>query len=203
MESSSSNHDQPPAAWLWQFVVLSAVWGAAFLFLRLAVVEFGVIATAMLRAAIGALSLLPLVMFQGDINALRQRWFSLLLVGVLGSSIPSACLSFALLSISSGLTSIFNATVPLFGAVLGSLFLNQKPRRGAAAGFVFKVVRDTFDIKLPQSDDVLEVVLRDSIPSFTATFSPKAFQALADNMLRTGQIDKRVDTSVVLLASPQ
>jgi hypothetical protein len=63
-----------------------------------------------------------------------------------------------------------------------------------------KVLRDTFAIQSSRSDEVLESVLADSIPSFTFALDPKALQQLADNMLRTGQIDKRVDTSGVVLA---
>jgi NitT/TauT family transport system substrate-binding protein len=65
---------------------------------------------------------------------------------------------------------------------------------------VLKVLRDTFNISIPNSDEVLSVVLKDSLPALTTTFYPKSLQEVADNMLRTGQIDKHVDTSVVLIS---
>jgi drug/metabolite transporter (DMT)-like permease len=49
------------------------------------------------------------------------------LIGLLNSGIPFACITFALLSISTGLSSLLNATVPLFGAVVAWLWLKDRP----------------------------------------------------------------------------
>lgn len=61
-------------------------------------------------------------------------------MGLLNSGIPFACFAFALLSISTGLSSILNATVPLFGAVVAWIWLKDRPHGwrtlGLAIGFV-------------------------------------------------------------------
>jgi len=130
----------PAARWWPDFLLLAAIWGATFLFMRLAVVEFGAIVTATLRAAIGAAALLPVLLWRREMALWLPHWKPVFAVGVLNASIPSACLSYALLSLTTGLTSIVNATVPLFGALLGWLWLQQRPGRlvvaGLAAGFV-------------------------------------------------------------------
>jgi len=126
--------------WWPDFLLLAAVWGSSFLFMRMAVVEFGALPTALLRAAIGALALLPLLLWRGGGAALLPHWKPVLTAGILNASIPSATISFALLSLTTGMTSIINATVPLFGALLAWLWLSQRPSKvamiGLAAGFL-------------------------------------------------------------------
>lgn len=60
--------------------------------------------------------------------------------GILNASIPSAAIAYALLSLTTGMTLIINATVPLFGALLAWLWLSQRPSKlglvGLAAGFI-------------------------------------------------------------------
>ena len=109
------------------FVLLAAVWGSSFMFMRLGVTEFGALPTAGVRVAIAALFLLPVLWHQGLGSDLRQHWKSTFFVGLLNSAIPFACYAYALLSISTGLSSILNATVPLFGALVAWLWLKDRP----------------------------------------------------------------------------
>lgn len=120
----SSSHSKP---WLVEFVLLGAIWGSSFLFTRFGVAEFGAIPTAGLRVAIAALCLLPLLLARGQWPALRQHWKKIFLMGLFNSGIPFALYAYALLSISTGLSSLLNATVPLFGAMVAWLWLKDRP----------------------------------------------------------------------------
>jgi drug/metabolite transporter (DMT)-like permease len=120
--------------WALDFVLLSALWGASFLFMRAAALEFGPLPTAAGRVGIGALCLLPLMWWQGLGGELRRHARPVLFVGLLNSGIPFALFSFAVLSISTGLSSILNATVPLFGAIVAWLWLKDKPGASRALG---------------------------------------------------------------------
>ena len=122
--------------WMVEFVLLAAVWGASFLFMRLGAVEFGALPTAGVRVAIAAAFLLPLLAFKGQAPLLRQHWKPLLLVGIMNSAIPFTCLSFALLTISTGLSSILNATVPLFGAAVAWVWLKDRPGSWRTVGLL-------------------------------------------------------------------
>jgi len=126
--------------WVLDFVLLAAIWGASFLFMRLGARELGAIPTAGLRVAIATVFLLPILLARGHGAALRQHWKLTFVVGVLNSAIPFVCFSYALLSISTGLSSILNATVPLFGAVIAWVWLKDRPNAsrslGLAVGFV-------------------------------------------------------------------
>ena len=57
-------------------------------------------------------------------------------VGMLNSGIPFACFAFALLSITTGLSSILNATVPMFGALIAWLWLKDKPNASRMLGLL-------------------------------------------------------------------
>jgi drug/metabolite transporter (DMT)-like permease len=118
----------PASPWVLDFVLLAAIWGSSFLFMRMGAKEFGALPTAGMRVGIAAAFLLPILWYQGHVAALRQHWKLVFTVGILNSAIPFACLSFALLSISTGLSSILNATVPLFGAVVAWVWLKDRPQ---------------------------------------------------------------------------
>ncbi|MDO9403811.1 MAG: DMT family transporter [Polaromonas sp.] len=122
--------------WAAEFVLLGAIWGASFLFMRIGTVEFGAVPTAAVRVAIAALFLLPIVWLRGLLPSLRQHWKRVFLVGILNSGIPFACFAFALLSISSGLSAILNATVPMFGALIAWLWLKDRPNGSRILGLV-------------------------------------------------------------------
>jgi drug/metabolite transporter (DMT)-like permease len=123
-----------------EFIVLAAIWGASFLFTRLGTEEFGPLPTAGLRVSIAALFLLPLLLARGQWSALAQHWKKIFFLGMLNSGIPFACYAFALLSISTGLSSLLNATVPLFGALVAWIWLKDRPHGlkiiGLLVGFV-------------------------------------------------------------------
>jgi drug/metabolite transporter (DMT)-like permease len=118
------------------FVALAAIWGASFLFMRLAVVEFGVLPTAALRVAIAAAFLVPLMLFKGHGAAFRRHWWKVMLIGILNSGLPFILFAFSLLSITTGLSSILNATVPLFGALVAWWWLKDKPTGSRVLGLV-------------------------------------------------------------------
>lgn len=125
-----------PSAIAIDFVLLAAIWGSSFLFMRLAVVEFGALPTAAVRVAIAAAFLLPILLWKRQGSVLVRHWKPVFLVGLLNSGIPFACYSFALLYITTGLSAILNATVPLFGAVVAWLWLRDRPNASRALGLV-------------------------------------------------------------------
>ena len=131
---------QPVSTWIGEFIALAALWGASFLFMRLGASEFGPLPTAGLRVALATVFLWPIMLRQGPGGALRQHWRPILFAGVINSAIPFALFSWAVLHIATGLTSILNATVPLFGALVAWAWLGDRINRlrwvGLALGFV-------------------------------------------------------------------
>ena len=130
---------KPTSAWLGEFVLLSGLWGASFLFMRLGAAEFGPLPTAGLRVGLATVFLWPLLLHQGQWPALRQHWKPILLGGLINSAVPFSLFAWAVLHITTGLASILNATVPLFGALVAWLWLGERIQRlrsvGLALGF--------------------------------------------------------------------
>ncbi|WHZ12842.1 MAG: Permease of the drug/metabolite transporter (DMT) superfamily [Burkholderiaceae bacterium] len=118
------------------FLLLSATWGASFLFLDLAALEFGPVATAALRVAIASLVLLPLLLRRGLGPQLLRLWKPLLIVGLLSYAIPFAMFSYAVLAIPTGLTAVLNATTPLFGALVAWVWLSEQLDLSRVTGLV-------------------------------------------------------------------
>jgi len=122
--------------WLSDLIMLAAIWGASFLLMHISTVEFGPLPTAAVRVGIAALFLFPLVCLRGLLPDLKRHWHRVFFVGVLNSGIPFACFAFALLSITTGLSAILNATVPMFGALVAWLWLKDKPDASRILGLV-------------------------------------------------------------------
>ncbi|WP_206996798.1 DMT family transporter [Trinickia mobilis] len=126
-----------------QLMVLAALWGASFLFIRVGVAEFGVAPLMALRVAIGALFLLGLLFARKPpreaVSVLRKRAVPLVILGVLNSGAPFCLFAFAELTLSAGVTSVINATTPLWGALVAFVWLKDRlnvPRTlGLAIGF--------------------------------------------------------------------
>ena len=119
-----------------ELVLLAAIWGASFLFMRLGAAEFGAIALSWLRVAGATLVLLPLLLARGDLPALRKHWKPVFVVGITNSALPFALFSYALLSITASLSSIFNSASPLFAALVGWLWLGERLSASRVAGLV-------------------------------------------------------------------
>ena len=119
-----------------EFILLAAIWGASFLLMKLGASDFGPMLTAFLRVLLASAFLLPLLIWRGQFDALKKHYKPILFVGMLNSGIPFALFSFAVLHITTGLSSILNATVPLWGAVVAWLWLKDKPANWRIVGLV-------------------------------------------------------------------
>lgn len=119
-----------------ELVLLAALWGASFLFMRLGAHEFGPLVLAAVRVGLASVMLIPLLASRGQLAELRTHWKGLLIVGALNSAIPFVLFSFAALSITAGLSSIVNATTPLWTAVVAFVWLRQSLTPWRALGLV-------------------------------------------------------------------
>lgn len=118
------------------FLTLGALWGSSFLFMRYSTVEFGPLPTAAGRVGIAAAFLLPIMLMRGLWPELKQHWPKIFLLGIFNSAIPFACFAFSLLAITTGLSAILNATVPMFGALIAWAWLKDKPAASRIVGLV-------------------------------------------------------------------
>ena len=109
-----------------EFVLLAALWGSSFLFMRIAVPEFGPFALAGLRVTGAGLFLLIILTIKQRNSELFKSWKPIAVVGVFNSGIPFLFFAYAMAHINAGLGSILNSTVPLWGAVVAYFWLKDK-----------------------------------------------------------------------------
>jgi len=71
-----------------ELLTLAALWGASFLFMRVAVPEFGPVMVTEIRVLLASLALAPLLWMSGQWPSLRAHARPLLVVGVVNSALP-------------------------------------------------------------------------------------------------------------------
>ena len=120
--------------WVPDFVLLAVLWGSSFLFMREGAHEFGPFPTAWVRVTLAALILTPVLVWRREVPVFVVHWRKAMSAGVLNAGIPFACYAYALMHINTGLTSILNATTPLFGALIAWFWLGDKLTATRALG---------------------------------------------------------------------
>jgi len=133
------------AGWLTplELCVLGAIWGASFLFMRVAAKDFGPVPLVEVRLALGSLVLLPFLWRARDRFPARL-WPKLAMIGLINSALPFILFAWAAQRAPAGIGAIANAMTVLFTALVGVLFFGERigGRRATAllVGFAGVVV---------------------------------------------------------------
>jgi drug/metabolite transporter (DMT)-like permease len=117
-------------------LVLGGIWGASFLFMRVAAPEFGAIPLIAARIGIGAVFLILVLARRGGLSHLYPNAARLTLLGAMNSAVPFSLFAYAVLSVTAGFASVLNATSPLFGALVAFIWLRDRPAPMRIAGLV-------------------------------------------------------------------
>lgn len=105
---------------------LGFLWGASFLFMRIAGPEFGAFALVEVRVVIAALVLLPMLLARGQGDQLTGNWIPLGILGIHNTALPFLLLTWATLFLSAGVAGILNATAPIFAAIVAWAWLGDR-----------------------------------------------------------------------------
>jgi drug/metabolite transporter (DMT)-like permease len=111
-------------------LVLSSIWGASFLFIKLGVDELEPSVVVLGRLVVGVLVLLPLVAFRGGLGSLRSYAVPLFALGALNNALPFWLLGFAETRLDSGLTAVIQAAAPIFTVLLAGWIDPSQAVRG-------------------------------------------------------------------------
>lgn len=120
-------------------LVLGAVWGGSFLFIRVAVPELGPFPLMESRVGLAALALLPFAFALGVVSEVRKRWRAFLVMGVLNAAIPFTLIAFAQVHITASLAAILNSTTVLFGVLVAAARLGEPLTARKVAGVVLGI----------------------------------------------------------------
>jgi len=119
-----------------EFVVLAALWGASFLFMRVGVGEFGPVALVGVRVGGAVLFLLPLLTLRGLWPEWRQHWRTIAWVGLGNSALPFLAFAYAAQSVTAGVAGTFNAAAPLWATAIAWAWLGERPTRSKLLGLL-------------------------------------------------------------------
>jgi len=122
-----------------ELLLLGAIWGASFLFMRVAAGHFGPFPLVEVRLALGALVLLPFLWrARGQFNA--RLWLRLAGIGAINSAIPFALFAWGAEHAPAGIGAITNSLAVLFAALVARFLygepVGQLRAAGLALGFV-------------------------------------------------------------------
>src|SRR3954467_12325365 len=100
------------------FAAMCVIWGIPYLMIRVAVRELAPVTLVFLRTGIAALLLAPFAAYRGQLRPLVARWRPLLAYTAIEVAIPWVLLARAETKLTSSLTGLLVAAVPLVGAVI-------------------------------------------------------------------------------------
>ena len=123
-----------------KLLVLSAIWGGSFLFLRVAVPEFGPVTLIWMRVAIASLILSPIFLKKQVRREVIRNWGKMLFIGVFNAVLPWCLLAIAVISLDAGFTSLLNAATPFFAALIGFFWLRIPLTRWQVVGLVVGMI---------------------------------------------------------------
>lgn len=101
------------------FAAMGLIWGVPYLFIKVAVGSLTPATLVLLRTALAAALLLPIAGARGELRPLLRHWKPLLAFTVAELAVPWFLLSDVERRLSSSLTGLLIAAVPLVGAILG------------------------------------------------------------------------------------
>jgi drug/metabolite transporter (DMT)-like permease len=100
------------------FVSMCLIWGVPYLLIRVAVRDLGPASLVLFRSVLAALLLVPIAAVRGEIRPVLHRWRPLLAFAAVEIAVPWLLLAHAEQHVSSSLSGLLIAAVPLVGAAI-------------------------------------------------------------------------------------
>jgi drug/metabolite transporter (DMT)-like permease len=116
------------------FAAMCVIWGIPYLLIRVAVRELAPVTLVFARTALGALLLTPVAAWRGELRPLLRHWKPMLVYTAAEVAIPWVLLARAETRLTSSLTGLLIAAVPLVGAVIVTL-TGERERQGGRRWF--------------------------------------------------------------------
>lgn len=176
-------------------VLLGALWGASYIFMRIAGPPLGPIALMAGRVLIAAGFLVAIARALHQLPDFRARWRQFLVIGAIGNAIPFVLIGNAVLHLNASIAAILNATVPLFTTIVASLWIREPlgPRKilGASLGIAGVCALLGWS-PLPVTPTTLgataQTLLAALSYALTAVFARRYFAALTPLQAAVGQV---------------
>ena len=121
-------------------ILLGALWGGSFLFIRVAVPALGPFVLMELRVGLAALVLLLCTVVVGRLPKVRARWREFLIIGAVNAAIPFSLIATAEINLTASLAAILNSTTVLFTAVVAAVWTGDALTVRKIVGIVSGIV---------------------------------------------------------------
>jgi drug/metabolite transporter (DMT)-like permease len=179
---------------------MSVIWGCPYLLIRIAVREISPATLIFLRTAPATLVLLPLALHQRALGGLLPRWRWLLAFTLAELAIPWLFVGRAEIHLSSSVTGLLIASVPLVGAViyrvLGYDHFSRRRILGLLVGFAGVAALVGVDLRSSEIGPVVEVL----IPAAGYAIGPLIISRKLDDLAGIGVITASLAIASVLYA---
>ena len=117
------NQNRSALDWLY-IIGLSALWGSAFVFIKVATPAIGAVGLVFLRLVLASLLLGALFIRKQHFKMIKENIFPIILIGATNVALPFYCFSYAALEINASTMAVINGSTPLFAFVFSILWLN-------------------------------------------------------------------------------
>jgi drug/metabolite transporter (DMT)-like permease len=126
------------APWLEQYVLLSAIWGTSFLFIKIGDRQLAPLQVVLARIALGAATVLVVLLIRRErLPSGMRMWGHLGFLAVISNAVPFALIAYGEKHISSVLAGLWNATTPLFTLLIAlALLPDERPTRRRVGGLL-------------------------------------------------------------------
>ena len=118
-------------------LLLAAIWGSSFMFIKIAVDELAPTTTMALRLVFSALPLLAIVIYKRGFapatTEMRSIVRAAMILGILSTALPFTLIAWGETRIDSGVAAIGNASMPIFVALLALRFRKSERATGSKA----------------------------------------------------------------------
>src|SRR5918995_776356 len=106
-------------------ILLGALWGGSFLFIRVAVPALGPFLLVELRVGLAAAALFLYAFAASRVPKILSRWRSLLSLGFLNAAVPFSLISAAEIHLTASLAAILNSTTVMFTSIVAALWMGD------------------------------------------------------------------------------
>ena len=125
-------------------IFLGAIWGSAFIFIKVAAPEFGAVGLVQARLIIASLIFLPILLRKKYLLLLNPIWKHSLILAISNNAIPFTLFSLASFESESNMLAILNATTAFNTMIIAYFWLNEtvtlKQFIGLIMGFIGVVI---------------------------------------------------------------
>jgi drug/metabolite transporter (DMT)-like permease len=176
-------------------MLLGALWGGSFLFIRVAVPALGPFLLVELRAGLAVAVLFLYAVAVSSMPKIRGRWKSFLVLGFFNAALPFSLISAAEIHLTASLAAILNATTVMFSAIVAAVWMGDVLTARKAVGIVLGIVGVSVLVgwdPLPLNGAVLLAVAAMLLASLSyalgATYAKRSFAAIPPLGMAIGQL---------------